>query len=605
MLSISELGTRSKRRLDNKETSEYVIKASLDRSLVDSANKPQTIADLCSRVASASKATHRMSMAINMFIRVHLQGRKLQEVVLPDFLSSSNVTLLRQLMTGGGHAAKMSADVSSFLEQYETLLPPVPIRHPGDGNTFTRAADQYKTNYKTYIQTTFRKRQLSYCIEWCIAHGLSKHDADHMLRLINGWSQTHSYVYTKKMSQVVAFHRSFLRLEDQQRMCDVWISKNYEHAIVYFALLNNYTSRVGRKKSFVLAPVARIGSTFIHIDTDVLYGVMKSLKLTKANNQKAFVERQQDEWDCFINTQRWLTVNQRSYAKFTSTIQTDGVAVCIHYRRPKISQSTEYIHEKRANDRVIGVDPGRVTMFTGVEEDENGIWKTYKLSRAMYYYESGIIKANKTSEVWNKQLKYEIGLLSHYSAKGANVRRFCAYLKAVRRTYDAQWNEYLKRRWGRQKFFLYNGKKRTFDKFMNSLDDKSGRRVVLAYGDAGFSSEGKGELSVPTTTMLKVCKRRYTTVLVDEYLTTQIHHESREKMATVMQNGKTVRGLRWCYSTKGGKFVDRDINAALNIKRCYEQEERPYHLSRSAPVQDVPATKLLRNFVGQAIILLG
>lgn len=605
MSSAGELGARTKRRLENKATSEYVIKASLDRSLVDASNKPRIIADLCSRVASASKATHRMSMAINLLIRSHLQGCSLVDVVLPDFLSSSNVTLLRQLMTGGGQAAKLPASVSTFLDQYGALLPPVPQRHNGDGNTFTRAADLYKTNYKTYINTTFRKRQVAYCIEWCIAHHLSKYDADHMLRLINGWSQRRTYVCNKKMSQAVAFHRSFLKLEDEQRMCDVWISQNYEHAIVYFALLNNYTSRVGRKKAFLLAPVARVGSTFIHIDTDVLYGVMKSLKLTEENNKKAFVARQDDEWNCFLNTQRWLTVKQRDYAKFTYTIQTDGVAVCIHYRRPKILQSAPYVHKKRADDRVIGVDPGRVTMFAGIEEDENGRWKTYRLTRAMYYYESGIIKANKTSATWNKQVKSEIEALSHHSAKGASMRRFCDYLKAVNRTYDTLWNEYLKRRWGRQKFVLYSGKKRTFDTFLNTLVDNSGRRVVLAYGDAGFASGGKGELSVPTTTMMKVCKRRYTTILVDEYLTSQIHHDTTEKMATVMQNGKTVRGLRWCYSTKGGKFVDRDVNAALNIKRCYELEERPYHLSREAVVQDQPEPKRLKNIVGQARRLLG
>jgi hypothetical protein len=596
--------TRTLRREKRSEKNEYVIKVSLEKSLADLDNKQALMADLLRRVEAGSKAAHRLSMAVNLLIQDRLNRRNPFAFALPEFLNTKNATAGFQLIVGLDRATKPDADVQEFLNEYNAVLPPPPTRYQGDANTLVRAADQYFTNLRTYLQTTFYKRQVSYCRAWAAKHGIDTREVNVILRLINGFQIREAYEPTRKVAQLIAFHRQFLfqdEYSETARASEIWIQTHTTHVIQYFALLNKYLAQC-EKKTFVLAPVASIRAHFIHIDTNVLHGMMRGLKLT-SSTQKAFRDNQQQEWDAVFHTQKWLTTRQRTYATFTGTVQTDGVALCIHYLRPKREAATERTDDRKDSDRVIAVDPGRVTMFTGVEVLENERWKVYRLSRAKYYTESGILKARGKTECWTKNVQVELAYLSKYSPKGVSKRNFLKYLKAVRTHSDALWSEYLKRRWGRQRFALYSGKKSTLDRFLRSLNDGSGRRIVLAYGDAGFASTGPGEMSVPTTTLFRTCCRWYKTESVDEFRTSQIHWQTNERMAEVKlgNSNKTVRGLRWCGSTNKGKFVDRDVNAALNIRRCYlHPDARPVSLQRVTPTAEKPNNKKIRHSPSRA-----
>jgi hypothetical protein len=57
---------------------------------------------------------------------------------------------------------------------------------------------------------------------------------------------------------------------------------------------------------------------------------------------------------------------------------------------------------------------------------------------------------------------------------------------------------------------------------------------------------------------------------------------------------REVRGLRWCCSTNCRTFKDRDLNAAINILRCFQSgAHRPHSLSRNFGVQKVARKTLL------------
>ena len=81
----------------------------------------------------------------------------------------------------------------------------------------------------------------------------------------------------------------------------------------------------------------------------------------------------------------------------------------------------------------------------------------------------------------------------------------------------------------------------------------------------------KGEVSVPTGKVFKACCERFETYSVDEFRTTRVHHKT-----------DAVRGLLWCSSTNkyGGKLINRDLNGALNIRRCLLLPARPASLDR-------------------------
>ena len=80
------------------------------------------------------------------------------------------------------------------------------------------------------------------------------------------------------------------------------------------------------------------------------------------------------------------------------------------------------------------------------------------------------------------------------------------------------------------------------------------------------------------------CSYRFPTVAVDEFRTTRIYNGDH---TTVLQDikrkdtGGKVRGLLWCCSTNQtkSKYVNRDLNAALNIRDCFIS--RPNMLTRS------------------------
>ncbi len=111
------------------------------------------------------------------------------------------------------------------------------------------------------------------------------------------------------------------------------------------------------------------------------------------------------------------------------------------------------------------------------------------------------------------------------------------------------------------------------------------KEVVVGYGSAKFAPGGKGEVSVPVCRAFKECCYRFRTLVVDEFWTTMVHHESDSilKLVRRKDNNSKLRDLLWCESTspeRKSKFVSRDFNAAINILRCLTLPIRPLALTR-------------------------
>ena len=141
-----------------------------------------------------------------------------------------------------------------------------------------------------------------------------------------------------------------------------------------------------------------------------------------------------------------------------------------------------------------------------------------------------------------------------------------------------------KKRWANQRLRLYGGKKRTFANFFNKLEVK-GKKTCIAYGSAKFASGGKGEISVPTSGAFKECSNRFKTYVTSEFRSTRIYNVDKESILRAVESkkpGKKVRGLLWYESTieNESKYINRDLNAAINILHCFTLPERPPMLCR-------------------------
>jgi len=150
---------------------------------------------------------------------------------------------------------------------------------------------------------------------------------------------------------------------------------------------------------------------------------------------------------------------------------------------------------------------------------------------------------------------------------------------------------------------LYCGKQRAFANFLNELSalkkDES-QRLVVSYGAGRWASK-KGTTRAPTTRPYRECARRFVTIPIDELRTSYTHHElgctpqkvemekcqrSPEDIKKYgplteeqMERKTKVRGLLALVSTtNNGKermeFVNRDFNAAINIRRCAVMEKK-------------------------------
>jgi len=214
-------------------------------------------------------------------------------------------------------------------------------------------------------------------------------------------------------------------------------------------------------------------------------------------------------------------------------------------------------------------------------------------------------------------MKDHLEALSEVTSRGTDFQAFLKFMKVRVAHWKALWEEYTKPRRARLRMNLYCGKQRAFAKFFNELSalkEDENQRLVVAYG-AGRWKTQKGCTPAPTTRTYKECARRFVTIPIDEFRTSYTHHELGCTLQTVEmekcqrspedikkygplteeqmeRRAKVRRPLALVSTTNDGtkrmEFVNRDFNAAINIRRCAALETRPPELTRM-------------NFIGQSL----
>jgi hypothetical protein len=145
-----------------------------------------------------------------------------------------------------------------------------------------------------------------------------------------------------------------------------------------------------------------------------------------------------------------------------------------HEEKKEADPTTQEVHE---SDFVVGVDPGN-TMNIAVaapkraEDGSDGDlrqrdMRLFKLSRARYRRESGIMNARKKGETWNAGVNEHLEAMSEVTSRGADFRAFLKFTKVRVADWEALWKEYAKPRWARLRMNLYCGKQRAFANFFS------------------------------------------------------------------------------------------------------------------------------------------
>jgi hypothetical protein len=319
--------SRSARRQMNKTKNEYVIKCGMKKSInptLENACKIACMNEITKRVESASKFSHRLGLAMNLWLKEQFDGKvDYRYIVLPDFLTSTNSTFMCQMMKGTESAISPDPVVKDFYTRNAHIIPTAAQRLSADTNTLVRGCEQYRTNFRTFIITNFNNLQKKWSYNVAGIHRTTPMVLRH---LINGWTLPSSYESdisrmtdhdTLIIHKIVSYHREVLGLAEGERLSEVHMKKNYEKIIVYNAMLNKKFEKVGQRQ-ILSAPLCNIKAHFIHIDTSVLYGVMKNLEIFKGKYE-SFDKDRTNQWRRMFSIDKLLTIKQRTTCEFTGT----------------------------------------------------------------------------------------------------------------------------------------------------------------------------------------------------------------------------------------------------------------------------------------------
>lgn len=232
--------------------------------------------------------------------------------------------------------------------------------------------------------------------------------------------------------------------------------------------------------------------------------------------------------------------------KFAYLLDTDGYSVSLHYDSDLVKRNSKGRILKRKqeivapkeisleNKRIIGIDPGRVKPLVGVERippekqtptekhPNKKIIKKYSITRREFYRAAGKRKRCQLAKKWMKEIEDAETQYQKYSIKTTSLNTYYKFLGTYFKVYDKLWEAKTNIKWSQGKFRVYTLTQKFLDKKVQEMINfDPSKKIVLAYGDAKFSPNGKGELSAPKTSILKKLSKKFEVQMIDEYKTSQ------------------------------------------------------------------------------------
>ena len=276
-------------------------------------------------------------------------------------------------------------------------------------------------------------------------------------------------------------------------------------------------------------------------------------------------------------------------------------------------------------ERLVRVDSGATNIVTCVETLADGTQRVWKLTRKEWRDRTQAERRLSRARLWTAALRRPAAQGAAPDTAGAFVRLAAAdaplaqtsdlgelarYLQLRESVQDEVWAEMRKRRWRHAAFRAWQVRGQVLAQFWGRVragrleDGTAGVTPMVAYGDASFSSSGRGRPTAPTTAVLKACcdvMGPGAVVLVTEHRSSKCCADCGHVMRKVFtlfasprQQRKEVkaaaraaargrvprrervlhyvRGLMLCGNllcSRASSLKDRDINATENIELAF------------------------------------
>jgi len=191
---------------------------------------------------------------------------------------------------------------------------------------------------------------------WSIINGITKHrKREHEIESVDKKKSRRSTNEASVIRAVIQEHRARLGLANPtDKVSELKKDKERYYRLIlrYFVLLDRELEREAemklseetneeweRRKAFLtgkrvnVVPLGNIKSHFVTIDSAVLHGIMREISPELDVSREEFSGENRETYSKSIFDFKRLKVSKKKV--FTGLIETDGVALCVHYRRLK------------------------------------------------------------------------------------------------------------------------------------------------------------------------------------------------------------------------------------------------------------------------------
>ena len=248
---------------------------------------------------------------------------------------------------------------------------------------------------------------------------------------------------------------------------------------------------------------------------------------------------------------------------------------------------------------------------------------TYVLHQGHLDRASGRLKNLALSAIWLREVAAEHALLGSVTRKTMRIDQLAAYHAALNDVAEACWANGLKPRRAREAFGVWSRLTAAIDTFWATVlrgrecDGTRGfdgsRRdyfSILAYGDGKWGGGRSPQKAIRQGAERAFSRKRVLTE--KEYNTTKTCHVCGDVLQGVVDRHKNLRhgipagaldrGIKRCNHTFCSSFLDRDVNAALNILKALlarlRGEQRPPNLRQDYALHyPLPENFVLRRAV--------
>lgn len=271
------------------------------------------------------------------------------------------------------------------------------------------------------------------------------------------------------------------------------------------------TDEVKGCRTYSLLPQKHLKPVCISISNTILRHMVKHLEhLTTAETAALDIN---EMWKKYFNQDIFATKGKKQFGQF---IVTDGMSVSITYCSPKSENTAKTrpkVNYSLQGQRILGLDPGRKKLLTAVVHDnaclnsiskarnENVHNEVIAWSKGRFYEECGYTERNRIAKVWSDKNR----IVQNYNkniptCKVADKESYKQYARFTLKFLNKVIEFYSQTKFKRLRWKTYIRRQKAYEKLCHSLT-LGNRDTIIAFGDAGFASSGRGNAAVPTKTL--------------------------------------------------------------------------------------------------------